>query len=176
MDSSLTGNGFAGSWFDTNSTDDYLFVRNTEFRDEGGGLARFLVLGLDPSEAYEVELVASRSSAGQRLGNYRVNGANSDNGNSVGFDSFVDGFTAHDTMLWTGAVPTIDPQRPGDGPVLTIEWDGFANPDFSGFAYLNAVRINGTFVPEPATGTALAVMSLVAFGCPFRRCRKFQLI
>lgn len=122
---------------------DYFFISGA---DDDGFIA---IEGLDPSQQYLIEVVASRSSAGSisKASDYTANGLFADSSPSGdNFDTFSDGFVNGSVLVWDAVTPNASGQI-----VLTI--DSQTSPQSNG--YINALRI--TTVPEPATGLLLVL-------------------
>ena len=139
-------------WIVADALKDYLFLKEGD--DTTGEIE---IQGLDDGMNYLVELVSTRASSGNnRLGDFTVNGAHSDDLNSLGFDAFADGDVNHDTMVWSAVGPV--------GGKIVINVDSSPNPS-GGFTYLNALRIvepsggsgRAGSTPEPASATMLVV-------------------
>lgn len=101
------GNQWSGppsypAWLDVTATNDFFFVRTTDFPT---GQVTLSGAGLDPNKTYRVEIVGSRSAAGNRVFDTTVNGSFSDTGNSNDFDARADGYTDHRAMTWRAVQP-----------------------------------------------------------------------
>ena len=123
-------------WIDFNAQSDSFFLKHEApsvgFREATGAIE---ISGLDDLKTYQVEVVAARNSnSGSRIGEYTVNGIDSDYGKSTYFSAYAGGNLAHHTMVWSGLTTT--------GGTITIAVDSTVTAGYGNFSYLNAVRIS----------------------------------
>jgi len=88
------------AWVNLTATNDYFFVRTTDFPN-----GQVTLSGLDASKTYRVAVVGSRSAAGNRVFDTTVNGSFSDIGDSNDFDARADGYLNHREMVWRAVQP-----------------------------------------------------------------------
>jgi len=139
----LSGGDWGGSpipWAVADATGDSFAVERPDIMGNNS-VGAITFTGLDVTGLYNFSVISSRNASGGRSGTITIGGANSDNGNNVDFDAFVDGFTAETLQVWTN----VSPDGAGN---LVLRLESMDN-GASSFGYLNAVRIEQ--VPEPGS-------------------------
>jgi len=143
----LSGGDWEGSptdWAVALATGDSFAVERPDSPPMGGtrnSVGAITFTGLDVGGLYNFSVISSRNAVGGRSGTITIGGADSDNGNNVDFDAFVNGFTAETLQVWTNVSPD-----GGGNLVLRLE---SMNNGASSFGYLNALSFE--LVPEPGS-------------------------
>jgi hypothetical protein len=120
-------------WVDSNASNDYVYRVNAT------GEITFSGSGIDPSETYRLEALASRNTtAANRRGDYRVNGALSDSLNSDGYHAHFDGYAGHQVMTWR----QVKPDAAGN---IVFDMASHLTGDI---AYLSAMRLTDDAPPQ----------------------------
>jgi len=144
----ISGGDWAGvpvPWAVNGATSDSFFTNGLNGSQPTGAIT---FTGLTVGELYNFSAISSRNAAGTRTGTLTLGGADSDSGNSVAFDAFVDGFnptTGRMLQVWTNVSPA------PDGSLELL----LTSPVNNGFSYLNAVSFEQ--IPEPGSIALLGI-------------------
>ncbi len=158
-------------WVDARALDDYFYVRDTGGGTDHNPTAQVVFAGLESDKTYTFDLIGNRNGAAPREADYYVNGLDSGNGNSQGYDAKTDGYDNHVVMTWTAVAPVYNAGSDTWQITLDVQKDLLAAD--GEFGYISAGRITvAEPVPEPATLGLLALGGLAIAGGAVRRRRQ----